>query len=44
MIQVGTANFVDPQTSIKIVNGLSGYCKRKKIKKITDLVGRSKTD
>ena len=44
MIEVGTANFVDPQTSIKIVNGLSEYCKQKKIKKITDLVGRLETD
>ena len=44
MIQVGTANFVDPQTSIKIVDGLSEYCKQKKIKKITDLVGKLKTD
>jgi len=44
MIQVGTANFVDPQTSIKIVNGLSEYCTQKKIKKITDLVGRLETD
>jgi dihydroorotate dehydrogenase len=41
MIQVGTANFVDPQTSIKIINGLSAYCKKKKI---TDLVGKLKTD
>jgi dihydroorotate dehydrogenase (NAD+) catalytic subunit len=44
MIQVGTANFVDPQTSIKIVNGLSAYCEKKKIRKITDLVGKIKTD
>jgi dihydroorotate dehydrogenase (NAD+) catalytic subunit len=44
MIQVGTANFVDPQTSVKIVNGLFGYCKKKKIKKIIDLVGRLETD
>jgi dihydroorotate dehydrogenase (NAD+) catalytic subunit len=44
MIQVGTANFVDPQTSIKIVKGLDVYCKRKKIKKITDLVGKLKTE
>ena len=43
MIQVGCANFVDPQTSIKIVNGLSGYLKEKKIKRITDLVGKLKT-
>jgi dihydroorotate dehydrogenase (NAD+) catalytic subunit len=44
MIQVGTANFVDPQTSIQIVNGLSEYCKKKKIKRITDLVGKLKTN
>jgi len=44
MIQVGTANFVDPQTSMEIVRGLSAYCKKKKIKKITDLVGKLKTD
>ncbi len=44
MIQVGTANFVDPQTSIKIVNGLDGYCKKEKIKKITDLVGKLEAD
>jgi len=44
MIQVGTANFVDPQTSVKIVSGLSAYCKKKKIKRITDLVGKLKTD
>jgi len=40
MIQVGTANFVDPQTSIKIVNGLKSYLKEKRIKKITELVGK----
>ena len=44
MIQVGTGNFVDPQTSLKIVDGLSEYCKKKEIKKITDLVGELETD
>jgi dihydroorotate dehydrogenase (NAD+) catalytic subunit len=44
MIQIGTANFVDPQTSIKIVNGLNGYLKEKKISKITDLVGNLETE
>jgi dihydroorotate dehydrogenase (NAD+) catalytic subunit len=44
MIQVGTGNFVDPQTSLRIVNGLSEYCKKKKIKKISDLVGKLRTD
>jgi dihydroorotate dehydrogenase (NAD+) catalytic subunit len=43
MIQIGCANFVDPQTSIKIVNGLNGYLQEKKIKRLTDLVGKLKT-
>jgi len=42
MIQIGTANFVDPRTSVKIVNGLNGYLKEMKIKRITDLVGKLK--
>ncbi|MFH1336632.1 MAG: dihydroorotate dehydrogenase [Candidatus Zixiibacteriota bacterium] len=44
MIQIGTANFVDPQASIKIVNGLNGYLKEKRIDSITDLVGKLETD
>jgi dihydroorotate dehydrogenase (NAD+) catalytic subunit len=43
MIQIGTGNFVDPQTSIKIVKGLNGYLKEKGIKKITDLLGKLET-
>ncbi|MCK4224716.1 MAG: dihydroorotate dehydrogenase [candidate division Zixibacteria bacterium] len=42
MIQIGTGNFVDPQISVKIVNGLNGYLKEKKIKRITDLVDKLK--
>ncbi|MGB8658091.1 MAG: dihydroorotate dehydrogenase [Candidatus Zixiibacteriota bacterium] len=43
MIQIGTGNFVDPQTSIKIINGLNGYLKENKMKSITDLVGKLET-
>ena len=43
VIQIGTGNFVDPQTSVKIVNGLNGHLKENRIKRITDLVGRLKT-
>ena len=42
MVQVGTANFVDPLTSIKIVEGLRKYCRENKIEKIKDLVGKLK--
>jgi dihydroorotate dehydrogenase (NAD+) catalytic subunit len=42
MIQVGCGNFVDPQTSLRIVDGLNGYLREKKIKEISDLVGKLK--
>jgi dihydroorotate dehydrogenase (NAD+) catalytic subunit len=37
-IQVGTANFYDPGTSIRIVNGLRDYCLRHRLH-LADLVG-----
>ncbi|UCB52345.1 MAG: dihydroorotate dehydrogenase [Candidatus Zixiibacteriota bacterium] len=43
MIQIGCANFVDPQTTVKIVDGLNRYLKERKIKRITDLVGGLRT-
>lgn len=44
MIQIGTANFVDPQTSVNIVKGLNGYLIEKRIARITDLVGKLETE
>jgi dihydroorotate dehydrogenase (NAD+) catalytic subunit len=43
MIQIGTGNFVDPECSVKIVEGLRKYCEENKIKKIEGLVGKLKT-
>lgn len=42
-IQIGTANFVDPTTSLTIVQGLEKYLRQKKISRITDLVGKLET-
>ncbi len=28
-IQVGTANFIDPQVSVKIIEGIEDYCQNK---------------
>jgi dihydroorotate dehydrogenase (NAD+) catalytic subunit len=36
-IQTGTANFIDPQSSIKIINGIEEYLNRKNINHIQDL-------
>jgi dihydroorotate dehydrogenase (NAD+) catalytic subunit len=44
MIQVGCGNFVDPQTSVKIVDGLGRYLKEKNLARITDLVGKLETN
>lgn len=38
-IQVGTANFVDPTVTMKIVDGLEDYCQRHHVENINDIVG-----
>lgn len=38
-IEVGTANFVDPTVTEKIVDGLEDYCNRHGIKDINDIIG-----
>ncbi|KPK86379.1 MAG: diguanylate cyclase [Bacteroides sp. SM23_62_1] len=42
-IQVGTANFIDPQVSVKIIEGIGDYCEQHKIQSIKDLVGALET-
>jgi dihydroorotate dehydrogenase (NAD+) catalytic subunit len=37
-VQVGTANFYDPGTSVRIVEGIHDYCRRKRLQ-LADLVG-----
>ena len=38
-VEVGTANFVDPTVTIKIVEGLEDYCQRHNIQDINDIIG-----
>ena len=38
-IEVGTANFMDPQVTVKIVDGLTDYCRRHKISDINEIIG-----
>ncbi len=38
-IQIGTANFIDPQVSIKVLEGITEYCERYKISDFKDLIG-----
>jgi dihydroorotate dehydrogenase (NAD+) catalytic subunit len=43
-IQVGTANFIDPAVSVKIIDGIEAYMDRHKIKNVADLVGALRTE
>ena len=38
-IQVGTANFIDPSITMKIIDGLEDYCNRHGISDINDIIG-----
>ncbi|MBI1746997.1 MAG: dihydroorotate dehydrogenase [Acidobacteria bacterium] len=38
-VQVGTANFYDPQAPIKIIDGLAAYARRNSLSDINDIVG-----
>jgi dihydroorotate dehydrogenase (NAD+) catalytic subunit len=38
-VQVGTANFVDPRTPLRVLGGLSEWCSRHGVSSIAELVG-----
>jgi len=38
-LQIGTANFIDPQISVKIVEGIKDYMIRHQVSDINDLIG-----
>jgi dihydroorotate dehydrogenase (NAD+) catalytic subunit len=38
-IQVGTANFIDPQAPVKIIHGIREYMQRHHIDDVNDLIG-----
>lgn len=42
-IQIGTANFIDPQVTIKVVEGIKEYMIRHQVENVTDLIGAIKT-
>ncbi|MCD6112818.1 MAG: dihydroorotate dehydrogenase [Bacteroidales bacterium] len=43
-IQIGTANFIDPQISIKIIKGIEKYLSERNISSINDLIGGLKME
>ncbi len=38
-VQVGTANFIDPQVTVKIVNGIEDYLQRHNLSSVKELIG-----
>ncbi len=42
-IQVGTYNFVDPSTTVKIIDGIADYCNRHGVERVEELIGALKT-
>jgi dihydroorotate dehydrogenase (NAD+) catalytic subunit len=38
-VQIGTANFINPQSTIQILNGLSSYMEKHRIQDINNLIG-----
>ncbi|MEW6206834.1 MAG: dihydroorotate dehydrogenase [Acidobacteriota bacterium] len=38
-VQIGTANYYDPQATMKVIDGLSEYCNRHQVDSILSLVG-----
>jgi dihydroorotate dehydrogenase (NAD+) catalytic subunit len=43
-VQVGTANFIDPAVSVKIIRGIESYLERHKISSVSELTGALRTD
>lgn len=41
-IQIGTANFIDPTITTKVIAGITDYMQRHKIEKVTELTGALK--
>ncbi|MCL2130931.1 MAG: dihydroorotate dehydrogenase [Lentimicrobiaceae bacterium] len=41
-VQIGTANFIDPQIAVKIIDGINEYLDRKGIKDVREIVGKLK--
>jgi dihydroorotate dehydrogenase (NAD+) catalytic subunit len=39
-IEVGTANFIDPTVTVKIVDYMNEYCERHGIKDINEIIGQ----
>jgi dihydroorotate dehydrogenase (NAD+) catalytic subunit len=42
-VEVGTANFIDPESMVKIIQEMKEYCQEKRVDRIESLIGTLKT-
>ncbi len=42
-VEVGTANLIDPEATVKIIDGLTEYCQKNRIDKIESIIGTLST-
>ena len=42
-VEVGTANLVDPEASLRVLDEMDDYCRRNGLERVADLVGRIQT-
>ena len=38
-VQIGTANFIDPQITIKVIDGINDYLKRHNYNSVQEIIG-----
>ena len=38
-VAIGTANFMNPQTTIEVIDGIATYCEEAGIHDVNDLIG-----
>jgi dihydroorotate dehydrogenase (NAD+) catalytic subunit len=43
-VEVGTANLVDPEASIRVIQEMADWCEEKKVKKIEEIIGTLEVD
>jgi dihydroorotate dehydrogenase (NAD+) catalytic subunit len=43
-VEIGTATFVNPRTTLEVIEGIRAYCAEKGIRKIGEIVGSLKTE
>lgn len=38
-VQIGTANFIDPEVTIKVIEGIEAWCESHGVSDIHDIIG-----